>query len=402
MDETSYICGACNRVPNSADWGKNNLVCYGVYNAIAIYDPANCKIGKVIETLHKHTNRVNVVRWIRARNCQSETELLSASTDGTAIVWSAKDNSYEPTSILKEKDALTITDGIYLRGSSGERPDLLLCTGSTEGAFALWHRSIKNSSAEKIQVLAFGSRIPTEARLSFLPNSDIPLAAIAVDDCSIHIYCQDPSIEGTITLIQAQILYNHEDWIRCMDFTHDSSGNCFLATGSQDATIRLWKICAGEKETGDKRQDETQKRIKRFSLGSENYGITLESILCGHDHWVYGVHWHPQVFFENGKNVGPVALLSCAMDKSMIIWEADMEHGGVWREAVRVGEIGGNSLGFYGCKYAPNGLSILAHSYQGSFHLWKYEEKAQGWMPRTGPTGHYSEVIDLCWDPKGR
>lgn len=37
---------------------------------------------------------------------------------------------------------------------------------------------------------------------------------------------------------------------------------------------------------------------------------------------------------------------------------------------VRVGEVGGTTLGFYGGVFSPDGHSILGHGYQGAFHLW--------------------------------
>jgi len=37
---------------------------------------------------------------------------------------------------------------------------------------------------------------------------------------------------------------------------------------------------------------------------------------------------------------------------------------------VRVGEVGGTTLGFYGAVFSPDGESILGHGYQGAFHLW--------------------------------
>ena len=37
---------------------------------------------------------------------------------------------------------------------------------------------------------------------------------------------------------------------------------------------------------------------------------------------------------------------------------------------VRVGEVGGTTLGFYGAVFSPDGQSILGHGYQGAFHLW--------------------------------
>ena len=35
-----------------------------------------------------------------------------------------------------------------------------------------------------------------------------------------------------------------------------------------------------------------------------------------------------------------------------------------------MGEVGGNTLGFYGGLFGPDGTSILAHGYQGAFHHW--------------------------------
>ena len=41
----------------------------------------------------------------------------------------------------------------------------------------------------------------------------------------------------------------------------------------------------------------------------------------------------------------------------------------VWQ--VRVGEVGGTSLGLYGAVFGPRGDYFLAHSYHGFFNLWK-------------------------------
>lgn len=43
---------------------------------------------------------------------------------------------------------------------------------------------------------------------------------------------------------------------------------------------------------------------------------------------------------------------------------------GVWEEKLRVGEVGGNTLGLYGCQFSPDGNTILAHGYQGAFTVW--------------------------------
>ena len=36
-----------------------------------------------------------------------------------------------------------------------------------------------------------------------------------------------------------------------------------------------------------------------------------------------------------------------------------------------MGDVGGNSLGFYGCAFSPCGNKVIAHSYQGAFQMWK-------------------------------
>lgn len=69
----------------------------------------------------------------------------------------------------------------------------------------------------------------------------------------------------------------------------------------------------------------------------------------------------------------PMKILSSSLDKTIIIWEPDVSSG-VWLESIRVGEVGGNTLGFYGSKFGPDGQSIMGHGYQGSFHLWTYSK----------------------------
>lgn len=37
-----YTSIACNRTPEAADWGHNNLVLFGACNAVAVFDPSVC------------------------------------------------------------------------------------------------------------------------------------------------------------------------------------------------------------------------------------------------------------------------------------------------------------------------------------------------------------------------
>ena len=391
ISRISYISTACNRVPHSADYGDNGFLCYGACNAVAICD-LQPNYGKVLQTLHHHSDRVNVVRWIKSKNKCIETEIISASSDGTAIIWSKEKNDYNVTSIIHINDPLSICHAIYT--SENSKSNLLICTGSINGDFRLW----KRENSEEIllfQTLSFGKKLPTQACISFLPESNSPLLIIALDDSTIELFSQN---SAEANFVNVKVLIGHEDWITCMDIIQDDNGDNFLATGSQDCLIRLWKLTVRR----EKNIATNELRAKReiFRVNDEEYEVALESILSGHECWIYGINWHP-VIEINGKLTQPMKLLSCSLDKSMIVWELNQDNQ-VWMECVRVGEVGGNSLGFYGCKFGPAGKTILAHGYQGTFHIWRYLEDSKNWDPNPAPTGHFSGVVDLCWDPKGR
>lgn len=191
MTTTSYISCACNRLPHVADWGRNNLLCYGANNAVAIYNPTAKKFGTVLSTLHVHTDRVNIVRWIKPNFPKLETEFISASSDGTAIIWQINDEatgSFKSTDILRINEPTSICDAIYLTPNP---LDLLICTGSTDGDFRLWLR-VGDQEVEPTQILSFSKKLPIGARLALLPNepngSLNPLLFIAMEDSSILIY----------------------------------------------------------------------------------------------------------------------------------------------------------------------------------------------------------------------
>lgn len=110
--------------------------------------------------------------------------------------------------------------------------------------------------------------------------------------------------------------------------------------------------------------------------------------MAGHEGWIYSVNW----------NTTTLQLLSASLDKTMIIWEFDSQLN-IWFEKMRVGDVGGNTLGFYGGVFGPTGKTILAHSYHGAFHMWNCIDDV--WQPAVTVGGHFNEVVDLAWDPEG-
>lgn len=77
------------------------------------------------------------------------------------------------------------------------------------------------------------------------------------------------------------------------------------------------------------------------------------------------------ILLDSGKSwTQPLQLLTASLDKTVVVWAPEDRGDGVWLEQDRMGEVGGNTLGFYGTKFGPRGNTILAHSYTGGFHIW--------------------------------
>ena len=71
-----------------------------------------------------------------------------------------------------------------------------------------------------------------------------------------------------------------------------------------------------------------------------------------------------------------------------------------------MGEVGGNSLGLYGCAFSPDGTGVISHGFQGAFHYWKFvNSQVRLQILPTGPRRilSYSSTLSslssffLCW-----
>ncbi|RXN26095.1 elongator complex 2 isoform X1 [Labeo rohita] len=221
---------------------------------------------------------------------------------------------------------------------------LLVASASSDSTVKLW--TCSSDTAECLQTVSFGSGFMMDVSLALLPGSRVPVLACGGDDSRVHLYVQlNGQFQRLLTLT------GHEDWVRCVEWA------------------------------------------------TKEFAVTLETVLAGHENWVYGIHWQPPCV--KGDSVEqPLKLLSASMDKTMILWGPE-EDSGMWVELVRVGEVGGNTLGFYGCQMSPDGCMILAHAFHGALHLWHCDSNQGEWRPSVVISGHFNAVQDLSWDPEG-
>uniref|UniRef100_A0A672TUY0 Elongator complex protein 2 n=1 Tax=Strigops habroptila TaxID=2489341 RepID=A0A672TUY0_STRHB len=379
-------CSASRAGGGAVSWGRGGLFAFGSCRDVILYEPA---VRRVAAALRGHGGRVNCVRWVRRRDGASETELISGGSDKQLILWEWNGTLVKSIPLKGHAEAVCAVDAVY----QSDEPDLnlLIASAASDSTVRIWSRH--GSEAKCIEILQFGNGFVMDVCLSFLP---VPVLACGGDDCKISLFIQqNDQFQKTL------ILPGHEDWIRGIEWAACGE-DLFLASCSQDCLIRIWKVCTKSKQLPETEDDSIRLKENVFTVKDTDttYAITLESVLAGHENWVYAVHWQPS-FFKDGSMQQPMRILSASMDKTVIVWEPDKESG-VWLEQVRVGEVGGNTLGFFDCQFSPDGSMIIAHAFHGALHLWKQATgNKKEWIPEVVISGHFNSVEDVKWDPEG-
>nr|XP_020030356.1 elongator complex protein 2 isoform X2 [Castor canadensis] len=363
--EVSHVFCCPNRVRGALSWspGHGGLLAFGTSCSVVLYDPQK---RVVVTNLNGHTARVNCIHWICKQDGSPSTELVSGGSDNQVIHWEIENNQLLKTvSLQGHEGPVYAVHAVYHRGAPATA-QTLIASAAADSTVRLWSKN--GSEVTCIQTLNFGNGFTLAVCLSFLPNTDVPVLACGDDDCRIHLFIQqDDQFQKVL------FLCGHEDWIRGVEWAAIGR-DLFLASCSQDCLIRIWKlyIKSASSETQD---DHIRLKENTFDIQNESikitFAITLETVLAGHENWVNAVHWQPS-FYRDGVLQQPMRLLSASMDKTMILWAPD-EESGVWLEQVRVGEVGGNTLGFYDCQFNEDGSMIIAHAFHGALHLWKQD-----------------------------
>lgn len=167
------------------------------------------------------------MRWIKGKG--PETELVSGSSDGLAIVWSLQNEKYVPHVLKGHENDVTYVDGLYKNDVT------VVITASMDSTIKIWFRkdSGKNKSLPLMyninhynisedfclsQSIDLDDNIALAVKCVALPDTDM-LIACTLDNSSIRLYSLDVD---SVKCNYIETLKGHEDWVRGLDFFTES------------------------------------------------------------------------------------------------------------------------------------------------------------------------------------
>ncbi|KAF9226501.1 WD40 repeat-like protein [Gyrodon lividus] len=444
---TAYISASTNRFNRSADVSPSStLVAFGTGRLVALWNFDDQNDNGIQETLPGHEGLVTCVQFLRG------DLFFSADDKGAIRLWRKFEKWRSTVSIHAHQQpisALVVSES-------------LLVTGSSDSSVKIWNIIDEQDShkIEEAQVISLQGRYPLALAVATLPHSQAVILAIAGTDRNVNIWTRSEN-----SFVRSVTLPGHEDWVRTLAFcapnlSAETTSNdpLILASGSQDGTIRLWNINAlvrpqisktsgaDGKKSGNVLCDDlldafeaslvdptegeeggrqiSMKRhilsVKSKDLGIQQYAITFDALLIGHEAGVTSVAWAPSPHPVSRAAPPLQTLLSTSTDSSLILWSpsqafhsfssSDATAGSIWINRQRFGDIGGQRLGgFVGGLWArtTRGDEAMAWGWNGGWRRWKSVQANGGnaeidqWREVGAIGGHNGSVGDLDWSPAG-
>ncbi|KAJ7047434.1 WD40-repeat-containing domain protein [Mycena alexandri] len=424
---TSYISASTNRHPHAADISSASIVAFGSSNLVSLWKTEGDR--GVFETLAAHEGLVTCVHFL------TNELLVSADDKGVLRCW--RQNGSQA---CRPRWKSTAKVDAHAQAISS----LCVCnkcfaTGASDGTVKIWKIASDTDDLEEVQLLSLHGKYPLALAMTTLPHSKAEILAIAGTDRNVQIWTRSGDL-----FVRSAVLSGHEDWVRSLSFQNPTAPEepLTLASGSQDATIRLWRIEklkrhanssvnsrpsdalsddlldvfeASLGDLADAEEGGRQISLKRHILtvksdqtSSAQYSITFDALLIGHEAGVTSLSWRPST-----PNRTPT-LLSTSTDSSLILWsptdiKSSSENGStsIWISRQRFGDVGGQRLGgFVGGLWARGGDEALAWGWSGGWRRWHCTiapEKVadEVWGEIRAITGHSGPVKSLDWSPNG-
>ncbi|THH12633.1 hypothetical protein EW146_g7516 [Bondarzewia mesenterica] len=440
-----YISASVNRFNHAASSSLSSLVAYGSGRFIALWDTEDTADRGVLSTLVGHSSIVTCVKFIDDRR------FVSADDAGALRIWERGGDGkawlllvYILSTHTEMTSLQAHSKGVSALGVHVEAACIV--TGASDSTVKIWSFGAGGAFNE-VQSISLKGRYPLSLELASLPQSKALILAIAGTDKNIQIYTRSEEL-----FVSSATLPGHEDWVRSLSFRPSSSPSepLVLASGSQDATIRLWNVEPVKKvepqvrsatdvlsdelldafeaslgELTDAEEGGRQISLKKHVLtvkngntSSQQFSITFDALLIGHEAGITTLTWRPSHGLPSSATPSPEStstLLSTSTDSSLILWSPSPiltsqpgASAAIWVNRQRFGDVGGQRLGgFVGGLWLCNGRDALAWGWAGGCRRWHCEEFAreegglERWREVGAISGHAGPVRGIAWSPGG-
>ncbi|KAI0939553.1 hypothetical protein AcV5_000934 [Taiwanofungus camphoratus] len=427
----AYVSASTNRHSHSADASSASLVAFGSSKLVALWDAGDKLDRGIHATLPGHEGLVICVCFVQA-DC-----FVSADDRGVVRYWRRDEDQWNTKCVTKAHEKAISALAVH-----GE----ILVTGASDSLIKVWRLVSKEHLEElqEVQAISLRGRYPLSIAVTSLPATEAIILAIGTTDQNIQIWTRS---DGQFVCSAA--LSGHEDWIRSLAFQEPVSDNdpLILASGSQDATIRLWNIEPYTRKTtenasthhdalsdelldafeaslgdlGDAEEGGRQISLKRHILtvksaqyGAQQFSITFDALLVGHEGGVTSLSWRPRHV-----SASTPTLLSTSTDSSLILWSpstiltSSAKDGStsIWIDRQRFGDVGGQRLGgFVGGLWTCDGSEASAWGWGGGWRRWRCRLETidgspyaqnENWSEVGAIGGHSAAVRGLSWSPRG-
>ncbi|XP_075264217.1 elongator complex protein 2-like [Convolutriloba macropyga] len=423
---------AVNRNPNCIKWIDSAYFVTAAYRSLIIHEfnnySKNLSYTKAVTTLNGHDNVISCLDVAKLDN--SFAVIASGDKKGNLILWNLSKRKAKwqliSSSTVKAVHKMSINCVAFIRN---EKSLYLLTCGDMSVNFY----SVNSAYSEKLE-LVLSSKLNLNNKIAFqidaLVTQDGYLFLFtALDDCCLHVYLSGSIAElGDQNSNEFRHVFKSEhfgDWIRGISLVHLHNSNCdyvsdeliLAAVGCQDSFVQIFGVYAVpdvNHTSNDDNGSTLKKTLIKDESGKVKWNIFAESLLSAHTDKVFSVQFLP---YNKGQR--ELALLSSSFDRSIVLWSLELSAdslviGGnrgenlssrdvkcdlngcaaVWQDVMRVGDVGGNDLGFYGASVSPDGQGIVAYNYTGSILSWTCSVECNKVITPNAKTMSYS---DLKW-----
>ncbi|KAL1895846.1 Elongator subunit elp2 [Sporothrix stenoceras] len=472
MAHTAYLAAGANRQTAAADWGADGTLCYGAGVNLAVWRPAD--ENGVSNLLGGHGDEIKAVQHLASDESSGAGYFVSGGDDKTLKLWAvpntdAKGKTSRCMQTIEEAHAAPINciaaakAGVASQTTAnGNGSRRIFATGAADYKIKIWalERRTGDETGESPFQIVLLQTIQTTPR--YFP---LCLALVGLTDGSAGLGSQSWMLASAGTNNRIQIfggaetgqgvafelqstLSGHEGWIRSLDFGWEGTpfaSDLLLASASQDKYVRLWRIhqgavappptasaAAAAAAVGDEEPTVTtatnsnapSNKAHRVHAGSDDYSVTFEALLLGHEDWIYSARWTSASPSGSGSQ-SQLRLLTASADNSLAVWEADVASG-IWVTTARLGELSkekgattatGSVGGFWAGLWSPNGKEVVTLCRTGSWRRWTLsggaaiseasaEDKTEDqpdarWIQAVGVAGHVAPVTGIAWSRDG-